>query len=61
MKNRREFLAAVGALGAASTFAGSVASHAGPAAEGEKLAIDEVQVEGKSPMSYEEFKNGYLK
>ncbi len=29
--------------------------------ENGKLAIDEVQVEGKSPIGYEEFRNGYLK
>lgn len=28
--------------------------------ENGKLVIDEVQVEGKSPISFEEFKNGYL-
>jgi hypothetical protein len=39
--NRREFLAGVGAVGAASILAGSIGTSEGLAAEGkEKLAID---------------------
>ncbi len=52
MKNRREFLATVGAAGAASILAGSDGTRKGLAAEGQqKLAIDGGTPVRKTPLS----------
>jgi len=52
MKNRREFLAAVGATGAASILVGSAEVRGGPASEGKaRLAIDGGAPVRKKPLS----------
>ncbi len=56
MKNRREFLATVGAAGAASMLAGSVGAGTGVAADGkERLAIDGGTPIRKDPLRYQPY------